>query len=200
MKKSFVDFVLRVRLPIIIIVAAVTYMAVFLFFTPERFQVGYKPIQPIPFSHKLHAGQMKIDCQYCHTGVSETRHATIPSVETCMGCHKFAKKDSPNIKKLTEYYEKGEALPWKRIHRLPEHAYFNHGVHVQHGIACIQCHGAIAGMDVVEKAKPLGMGMCLDCHRTGNKESIKIMNKKGTEELLFGTTKRAPDNCSTCHR
>ncbi|MEO8400049.1 MAG: cytochrome c3 family protein, partial [Ignavibacteriaceae bacterium] len=134
MKKSLLDYVLRTRLPIILFVAAASFTLTYFASRAERDGVGYSPEQPINYSHKLHAGDMKIDCQYCHVAVEKGRHAMVPAVATCMNCHTLARKNSPEIVKLTQYYNKGEAIPWKRIHKVPDYAYFNHSVHVNKGI------------------------------------------------------------------
>src|SRR3972149_7910411 len=140
MKKSFLDYVLRVRLPITIFVIVASFTLTYFASRAERDGIGYSPVQPINFSHKLHAGQMKIDCQYCHTGVEKSRHAMVPAVATCMNCHTIARKDRPEIQKLTAYYNEGKPLLWKRIHKVPDFAYFNHSVHVNKGVDCVNCH------------------------------------------------------------
>ena len=129
-------------------------------------QKGYAPKQPIAFSHKLHAGQYEIACQYCHTGVEIAKSANIPSVNICMNCHNFIKTESPEIKKLYAAQESGEPIEWVRIHNLPDLAYFNHSQHVKvGGVACQTCHGEIQEMVVVKQHAPLTMGWCIDCHR-----------------------------------
>ena len=149
MKKSVLDYILRIRLPITIFVIITSFAITYYASKAERDSVGYTPVQPIAFSHKLHAGDMKIDCQYCHVSVEKGRHATIPAAETCMNCHRIARKDRPEIIKLTKYYEEGVAIPWKRIHRVPEFAYFDHSVHVNRGIDCVNCHGDVKQMETV---------------------------------------------------
>ncbi|MFY0592712.1 cytochrome c3 family protein [Roseivirga sp.] len=129
-------------------------------------QQGYAPEQPIAFSHKLHAGQYEIDCQYCHTGVEIGKSANIPSVNICMNCHGEIKKDSPEIQKLYTAQETGQPIEWVRVHNLPDLAYFNHSQHVKVGqIDCQTCHGEIQEMAVVKQHAPLTMGWCIDCHR-----------------------------------
>jgi hypothetical protein len=151
------------------------------------------PEQPIQFSHAVHAGKLAIQCQYCHTGVDRSRHATIPAVGTCMGCHQWVKQGaSPGseqeIAKIAEYYGKGESIPWLRIHRLPEHVKFKHNRHVWAGIACQECHGPVETMNRVYlvpdtrynpsaaflPAAKLEMGWCVDCHeqRGGPKDCV----------------------------
>jgi hypothetical protein len=126
---------------------------------------GYQPQQPIAFSHVLHAGVLQMECLYCHSQAEKGPHAGIPSVDLCMGCHGVVRKDRPDIQKLTKFYEEGKPVPWVRVHRLPEHAYFNHRWHVEAGVACQTCHGPIQTMPVVQQWQKLEMGKCMECHR-----------------------------------
>lgn len=156
---------------------------------PDRFVRGYAPEQPIPYSHQLHAGTLKIPCQYCHTGVTRSRHAGIPAVDTCMNCHRVTKKDKPAIQKLTEIYESGQPLQWKRVHALPDHVYFDHRPHVNGGIACQTCHGEIQTMGVVYQNMSMRMGNCLGCHRDAH-AAVPPDSK----------IQRAAEHCGVCHR
>jgi cytochrome c2 len=141
---------------------------------------GYQPEQPIKFSHKIHAGENKINCQYCHTGVEKSRHANIPSANVCMNCHKYIQEGPTTGKgEIAKIYaaldynpEKGtygpnpKPIKWVRIHNLPDLAYFNHSQHVKvGGVECKECHGPIETMDVVQQFSPLTMGWCINCHR-----------------------------------
>ena len=189
MKKSLLDYTLRIRLPILLFVAALSFTVTFFVSRTERDGIGYAPVQPIAFSHKLHAGTMQIDCQYCHAAVMVSAHATIPAVSVCMNCHSVARKNRPEIIKLTKYYTDGVALPWKRIHRVPDYAYFNHSVHVNKGIDCVNCHGNIDNMDVVQQVVPFTMGACLNCHRNAKEMLPTVQN-----------VKNGPENCGACHR
>jgi mono/diheme cytochrome c family protein len=127
---------------------------------------GYAPTQPIAFSHKLHAGEYKIGCQYCHTGAYKAKSANIPSTNICMNCHNAIKQESPEIQKLYKAIETGRPVEWVRVHNLPDLAYFNHSQHTQvGGIQCQQCHGPIETMEVVQQYSPLTMGWCITCHR-----------------------------------
>ena len=133
---------------------------------------NYAPIQPIPFSHKLHAGKLKIDCGYCHTGVYRGKQANIPGVNICMNCHSQVKEASSGksgtnaITTLREHYQKNKPIQWVRVHNLPDLAYFNHAQHtVAGGIECKQCHGQIDSMEVVKQFSNLTMGWCINCHR-----------------------------------
>jgi hypothetical protein len=189
MKKTALDYALKIRLPIILFVIASTFVVTFYVSRPERDGIGYAPEQPIKFSHKLHAGEMEMDCQYCHTGVAKGRHALVPSVNVCMNCHTITKKNEPEIIKLTQYYEEGIPLPWKRIHKVPEYAYFNHSVHVNKGIQCESCHGNVSQMEVVAQVRGFTMAACLECHREPH-ENLPYL-----EEVNNG-----PENCAACHR
>ncbi len=189
MKPHLIDYALRIRLPIILFVAVVSFIATYYLSRAERDGIGYSPTQPIAFSHKLHAGMMQIDCKYCHTGVTVSAHATVPPISTCMNCHSVARKNKPEIIKLTKYYESGLALPWKRIHKVPDYAYFNHSVHVNKGIECVNCHGHVENMEVVTQVSQFTMGACLNCHRNSSTLLVDIPG-----------IKKGPEYCSACHR
>ncbi|MCX7880396.1 MAG: cytochrome c family protein [Ignavibacteria bacterium] len=190
MLKSQLDYILKVRVPIAAFVVVVTYIITFFVSKPERDGVGYAPEQPINFSHKLHAGDMQIDCKYCHIGVEKGRFATIPSTNICMGCHSVARKDKPEIIRLSQMFMDNIPIKWKRIHRLGDFAYFNHSVHINKGIECKYCHGEVEKMDVVQQVHRLTMGACLDCHRNPHKNmpDLKAQVSKG------------PEYCGSCHR
>lgn len=139
------------------------------YFGPKQRAKGYRPEQPIKFSHIIHVQKNKMDCQYCHWSVAKASYAAIPEVETCMGCHKLIKGSNPEsqaeIKKLDDYWAKGEPIPWVKVHVNPQHVNFNHKRHVKAGINCQECHGQVPNMDVVERVSSMKMGWCLDCHR-----------------------------------
>lgn len=127
---------------------------------------GYAPKQPINFSHKLHAGEMEINCAYCHTGVYKGKQAGIPSASICMNCHNAIKRESPEIQKIYTALEKDQPIEWVRVHNLPDLAYFNHSQHTNvAGLECQNCHGEIPKMEVVQQRHTLTMGWCIDCHR-----------------------------------
>jgi hypothetical protein len=167
------------------------------YYYPTATNQGYAPPQPIPFSHKLHAGQHKIDCRYCHVGVTKSAHATVPGMNVCMNCHSVVAPNSPHIQKLKQLYAEGKPIEWVRIHELPDHAHFNHKRHVTKGISCETCHGDVKSMDRVYQYAPLTMGWCLECHR-GQTTPSKLratMHPDGKD--LNGPV--APFQCSTCH-
>ncbi|HEY8402529.1 MAG TPA: c-type cytochrome [Cytophagaceae bacterium] len=131
---------------------------------------NYAPVQPIPFSHKLHAGDNNIDCNYCHTGAARGKQAGIPSLNICMNCHsavtKGPKFGEEAIAQVVKAYEENRPIQWVRVHNLPDLSYFNHSQHVTvGGIECQTCHGQIDTMEVVRQHAPLTMGWCVNCHR-----------------------------------
>jgi len=129
--------------------------------------------QPIAYSHAQHAGEFQIQCQYCHAGVAKGPVAGIPSVEKCMGCHQYVAIESPEIEKLTEYWNNNEPVPWVRVNKQPSFVYFNHSSHIAASVTCGACHGDIASMDVVEPVVDMTMGFCLDCHaEQENKDAL----------------------------
>jgi hypothetical protein len=156
---------------------------------PDRFVRGYQPAQPIPYSHQLHAGTLKVPCLYCHSGALRSRIAGIPTVEKCMNCHKVTKTDSPDIKHLAAVYASGEPLQWQRIHSLPDHVYFDHRPHVNAGILCQICHGEVQTMPIVRQHMSMRMSNCLGCHR--NPQDALPANSN----II-----RGPEHCSACHR
>ena len=145
---------------------------------------GYQPEQPIKYSHQLHAGTLKIDCQYCHFGAYKSKNASIPSLNVCMNCHnyvtaseKYNGETSPEIAKIYHaldydpqtktYGDDPKPIQWIRIHNLPDLAYFNHSQHVKvAGIKCQECHGPIQTMEEVYQYSPLTMKWCINCHKT----------------------------------
>ncbi len=123
------------------------------------------PQQPILFNHQVHAGKLAMDCLYCHTGAEKSPIANIPAVGTCMGCHKIAMTDRPEVVKLTGYFERGEQVPWVEVYRLPDHVKFNHKRHIKAGMTCQECHGPVQEMAVLYQYPSLKMGWCVTCHR-----------------------------------
>ena len=170
-------------------------------------QQNYQPTQPIAFSHKVHAGQYEIDCNYCHTGVNISKSANIPSVNICMNCHNAINTDKPEIQKILTAYEENRPIEWVRVHNLPDLAYFNHKQHVAvGGLDCATCHGPIEEMDVVYQYSELTMGWCINCHRETE------VNAKGNDyykklvELHKSSSKKPMKvedigglECSKCH-
>ena len=151
-------------------------------------RLGYQPAQPFNFNHSKHAGTYQIDCQYCHTGVTYSKAAGVPSISTCRNCHATVAVDKPKIEKLNKLWENKQPVEWVRVHNLPDHVRFSHSVHVKAlslkdqptKESCKTCHGDVANMKVISQQTSLNMGFCVNCHR----ENID---------------KGAKTDCSTCH-
>jgi hypothetical protein len=183
------DRAARFLLPVGALAVLCTMLIVGWFVQPDRFARGYAPGQPIPFSHRLHAGTMQIPCLYCHSGANRSRIAGVPAVETCMNCHRVTKLDSPAIRQLTALYQAGKPVQWQRIHHLPDHVFFDHRPHVNAGIACQTCHGEVQTMDVVSQRMSMRMGNCLGCHRDPH------------AALPAGSAiRKGAEQCGVCHR
>lgn len=180
-------------------------------------QQGYQPTQPIAFSHKIHAGQYEIECQYCHTGVMESKSANIPSANICMNCHTAIKTESKEIQKIYaaidydpetgQYGDDTQPIEWVRVHNLPDLAYFNHAQHYNvGGVECQTCHGPIEEMEVVYQHSTLTMGWCINCHRETNVNTkdndyytnlVKLHEKNGKEPMKVEDIGGL--ECSKCH-
>lgn len=189
MNKKLLDYILKIRVPLVIFTVLSSIALTYYLSRPYRDGVGYSPDQPIAFSHKLHAGEMKIDCEYCHTSVKKSRFASIPSVNICMNCHSVARKNKPEIIKLTEYYQSNKPIQWVRIHKVPDYAYFSHSSHINRNIPCNECHGDVEKMDKVKQVNSFTMGSCLDCHRNAVQRLSYIPD-----------IKKGPEYCGACHR
>jgi hypothetical protein len=139
------------------------------------------PQQPIAFMHTVHVGIDSIPCAYCHFSTNISEEAGIPPVGTCMGCHRFVSGTSEafalEIGKLMEFWADSTAIPWERVHSVPEFVQFTHKPHIRAGVSCAVCHGDVAEMEQVTRVAPLTMGWCVKCHRDQG----------------------APDDCATCH-
>lgn len=189
-------------------------------------QKGYAPVQPINYSHELHAGKYKINCQYCHSSADKGKQASIPSASTCMNCHTYVKakekyngKVSPEIQKIYNAvgYDskngtyiagfKQQPIKWVRIHNLPDHAYFNHAQHVKIGkVECQACHGPIETMKVVSQQRSLQMGWCINCHReakvdVANNDYYEKLHKdlKASKKDFITVAQNGGLECAKCH-
>lgn len=172
---------------------------------------GYKPEQPIAFSHKIHAGQNGINCVYCHTGAEKGKTSGIPSLNVCMNCHTYVSEGPSGTEEIAkiyaaldynpdtkEYGDNPTPVEWVRVHNLPDLSYFNHSQHVVVGkIECQECHGAVEEMGVAEQHSPLTMGWCVECHRT---TSVKVANNEYYEDLHERTPEWHDGNPVTVER
>ena len=176
------------------------------YFSPLYTDVGYEPRQPVPYSHRLHAGQMGMDCRYCHANVEVSAKAMIPPTQVCMGCHAMIKTESARLAPVRASWESGKPVEWVQVHKLPDHAYFNHSAHLSAGVGCVTCHGRVDQMEVVRAEAPLGMGWCLECHRDPQpnlRPKDQITNMEWKPEMAAGWTApdvNPPKHCSGCHR
>jgi len=168
----------------------VSVLALMMLMGCEPTNQGYQPTQPIAYSHAVHAGVLKIPCQYCHIGAERGKHAGIPPASTCMNCHTQVLKDHDEVKKVKAAMDSDKPIEWVRVHRVPDHVYFNHSAHLAGGVKCQDCHGPVQAMGRVEQWAPLTMGWCLSCHRTGG---------KGHETDGLQRVDSHLTDCVTCH-
>ena len=197
-----------------VVTAGVTY-----YFTPKYTRVGYQPVQPVMFSHAIHAGQLGVDCRYCHSTVDKSWFSSIPASSTCMNCHSQVLKDDPRLALVRESAATGRPIPWVQVHIVPDYVYFNHSVHVTRGISCVECHGRVDQMDEVRHAKPFSMSFCLDCHRqpaafirpvdkvtdlgwqwSTNAETAALMQETNGAKFVHDWRVESLQSCSACHR
>ncbi len=211
-------------LPLLLLVGAALAGAgvtagVAVYFTPKYTRVGYQPVQPVPFSHRIHAGQLGVDCRYCHNGVEKSWFANLPGASTCMNCHNVVLKDDPRLQIVRDSATNNTPIAWVQIHHVPDYVYFNHSVHVTRGISCVECHGRVDTMDEVRETKSLSMSFCLDCHRdpasvirppdkvtkldwqwsTNSAEAAHLQEVNGAK-FVHDWKVESLQSCSACHR
>ncbi len=182
---------------------------------PTTTHLGYRPEQPVPFSHAKHAGELGVDCRYCHNTVEVAAHAAVPPTATCMNCHAGIATDSDKLLTIQQSAADGQPVRWIRVHDLPDFVYFDHSAHVSRGVGCVSCHGRIDRMEQVEQMETLSMGWCLACHRNPAphlrpRELVTQMEAWVADEdpallqdrLLkqYNIPEQASTDCSTCHR
>jgi hypothetical protein len=179
---------------------------------PTVIMTGYSPIQPVPYSHKLHAGDLGMDCYYCHYTANKSGHAAVPQTEVCMNCHTRVKPQSPRLEKVRDSYNTGKPVEWVRVHRVPDYVFFNHQAHVTVGVSCVSCHGRVDQMVEVKQMEPLNMAFCLDCHRNPapNLRPVEQVTNLAWKpdrdpaaigrEIIQARGINPPQNCSGCHR
>jgi len=140
-------------------------------------EAGANPEQPVPFSHRAHV-ELQIDCSFCHQYYDKYAAAGIPRIELCVTCHEAMPQDNPGMKKIFDYADAGEEIPWVRLYQLPQFNYFSHKWHVRAGVECVECHGAIGQSDRAVRHMEYEMNWCLDCHNQ----------------------RKASVDCVTCHK
>lgn len=206
---------------VLLAIGVLTYIPVLLslVLSPQTTDVGYQPKQPVAFSHAMHAGQLKMDCRYCHSTVEDAGFAAIPSTTMCMNCHAAIKGESELLLPVRDSFADGTALTWIKIHDLPDFVYFNHSAHINKGVGCVTCHGRIDEMAEVYQHEPISMGWCLNCHRQPEshlrpRELVTDMSwdpvrDAGKTQFELGRELRESyhvqsieymTSCTTCHR
>ena len=198
-----------------VVTAGLTY-----YFTPKYTRVGYQPTQPVPFSHSIHVQQLGLDCRYCHDGVEKSWYSNVPAADTCMNCHSAVRANDPKLEPVrASYKDQNKPVEWVQIHKLPDYVYFNHSVHVNRGVSCVECHGRVDEMDEVRHEKHFSMTFCLDCHRELSPENgdpnkrLRPLDK--ITDLAYDRSSdpdnkdrnfvkewhvKTSENCSACHR
>src|ERR1043166_3060584 len=177
--------------------------------------VGVAQIQPVPFSHQHHVGGLGIDCRYCHTSVETSNFAGIPPTKTCMNCHSQIWTNASMLEPVRASFRTGNSLVWTRVNDLPDFVYFDHSIHVNKGVGCASCHGAVDRMPLTFAAHTLQMEWCLACHREPEKELrpreqvFNIEYTQPSDQVRLGRALakqyhvRSPydlTSCDTCHR
>ena len=193
--------------------------------SPYYTDVNQPKDQPVPFSHRHHAGELGIDCRYCHTSVEESSFAGLPPTQTCMSCHSQIWTNSGMLEPVRASFRSGKSIEWIRVNALPDFVYFNHSIHIHKGVGCTTCHGPIGEMPLTWKANTLQMSWCLGCHREPEKfvrppaevfnlqyqqpsssHPVSLRGKDYTDQLSLGADLvkankiQSLTNCTTCHR
>ena len=207
------DGTFRLVLAVVLLGAAGTIGGLMVF---QRVPYGtgqaHEITQPVQFDHRHHVKDDLIDCRYCHASVDKAPSAGIPATEVCLSCHAQVWNKSPLLDVVRASWFAGEPIEWTRVHQLPDFVYFNHAIHVSKGVGCVECHGRVDRMPVIQQVAPLTMGWCLDCHRDPNPrlrpvEEITNMNWKPEGdpvalglELAKKYDVKPRVTCYTCHR
>jgi len=173
---------------------------------------GFSPEQPIAFPHPVHVQTLGLNCLYCHYAANKSPDPGMPAVSTCMGCHTIIGPQRPalqgrpartseEIRKLQEFATKRQAIPWVRIHKLPEYVHFPHMRHVNAGVTCQTCHGQIQNMERVAQFASLNMGWCVNCHVRGYNaaDGMRAAGYEPTPADTAAPLKKARYDCAICH-
>jgi hypothetical protein len=168
--------------------------------------------QPIPFSHKHHAGELGLDCRYCHSSVEESSSAGMPPTQTCMTCHSQIWAQTEMLEPVRASYRDSKPIAWTRVNALPDFVYFNHSIHIAKGVGCTTCHGPVAQMNITWRGETLYMRWCLDCHNAPEQylrprsEVFNPFYEPPRNQLELGQRLMKEykvqrlTNCTTCHR
>jgi hypothetical protein len=200
---------------VILLAGGLSLIALGVMRSPYVTNVGIPRQQPIPYSHKLHVGQLGLDCRYCHTSVESSSFAGLPATETCMNCHSQVGLDNSVLEPVRKSYQEGRSIEWTRVNDLPDYVYFDHSIHIHKGVGCITCHGQVDQLDVMVPSRAWSMDTCLECHRNPipylrPRSDIFSMHappppdQQKAGEALFKTydidSPEKLTNCSICHR
>ena len=194
----------------VLILAATAF--IWYYFSPKYTDVGYSPVQPVPYSHKLHAGDMRLSCFYCHAQAEVSKFATVPPTQVCMNCHRVVGVDKATLAPVRASAQNHRPIHWVRVHALPGYVYFDHSAHLKAGVGCSTCHGDVASMERIRQVEPLSMSWCLDCHRNpapSLRSFDQLTNTTWTPpanqaeigaKLVAERHIAPPVECSGCHR
>jgi NAD-dependent SIR2 family protein deacetylase len=208
--KSSNDIV-KVLGPLFLLFVTGLVVVVWYWFSPRHTDVGYKPKQPVHFSHKLHSGNLGIDCKYCHNSFDKSTFASVPPTQTCMNCHTTILNDSLKLSMVKSSIVHDLPIEWIKVHKSPDYVYFDHSAHITAGVSCKSCHGRVDQMDVLKQDQPLSMSWCLECHRNPTPHLVpldKVTDLKwspSSEWMMIAQAKSAAlhppvTDCSGCHR
>jgi hypothetical protein len=205
------------KVPLLLGVGAVVFalfatFGIWYWFSPSFTDAGYRPEQPVPFSHKLHAGDLQVSCFYCHGNVERAAVASVPPTQLCMNCHTLVARDKPSLDPIRNSASSGQPMMWVRVHKLPDYAYFPHAPHLRAGVGCSSCHGNVKAMERIQQVQPLSMAWCLDCHRNPKAylrapdelldtswQAPKDQDVRGAR-FLAERHLAPPVDCTGCHR
>ena len=205
------------RIPPLLVVGllvkvVVIILIIWYYFSPRYTDAGYRPVQPVPYSHKLHAGDLGLDCRFCHTTVETSSVSMVPPTQTCMNCHTLILPESEKLLPVRGSWATQQPIRWVRVHNLPDFAYFDHSAHMRAGVGCISCHGNVAEMEEVMQMEPLSMGWCLSCHRDPEpnlRPTSEVTNMQWepspnheafAARMMTEKNITPPVDCSGCHR
>ena len=192
--------------------AVVAVSAAWYYFSPQYTDVGYQPSQPVPYSHKLHAGELGLNCLYCHATVDRGPVAVVPPTQVCMNCHRTVKRDSPLLAPIRDSAASGRPVRWVRVHNLPGFACVVSTAREGAYLSCATCHGRIDQMETVAQSQPLSMSWCLDCHRNPDqylRPEHEVTNMdwspprdqaQAAARIKAAKKLRPPLDCTGCHR
>jgi hypothetical protein len=172
--------------------------------------------QRVPFSHKHHAGELGIDCRFCHVGVETGADAIVPTTQVCMTCHSQMWTNAQMLAPVRRSQATGTPMVWSRVNRVPDYVYFDHHVHARNGVPCAACHGDMRQMPLTRQGSPMTMQWCLACHRDPEPRLVpadrvtlshpydapipRVEAARIHSHVAALRRRRNLTECSTCHR